>query len=254
MEYRVRINWFSAAAVIALGVAASIITSTRVAARAYESRAKESFKAGRELTVKGSTRSRVRSDLGVWSISVKGEGKELQDAFAILDSGVTRVQAFLAASGFSESEIGLSAISTVTFYARDAKGVETREVTGYGLDRHFTVTTSDVNKIASAAGEVTQLIRDNVKVVSYRPAYYYSKAADLKVQILGEATKDARSRADEIARNSGCKLGEVRRVQMGIIQITEPNSTDVSSGGIYDTGTIEKDVSVVVTLTLGVEG
>jgi uncharacterized protein len=254
MEYRVRVNWFSAAAVIALGVAASIITSTAVAARAYESRVKESARTNRELTVKGSTRTRVRSDLGVWTISVRGEGKELQEAFTILDDGVARVQAFLTDKGFADPEVGLSAIATTTFYARDAKGVETREVTGYGLDRTFTVTTAEVNRIATAAGEVTQLIRDNVKVVSYRPAYYYTKAADLKVQILGEATKDARARADEIARNSGCRVGDVRRVQMGVIQITEPNSTDVSSGGVYDTGTIEKDVSVVVTLTLGVEG
>lgn len=254
MEYRVRINWFSAAAVIALGVAASIITSTAVAARAYEARFKQSASINRELTVKGSTRTRVRSDLGVWTINVKGEGKELRDAFAILDEGVAKVQVFLADKGFPEAQVSLSAIATTTFYARDAKGIETREVTGYGLDRQFVVTSPEVGRIAAAAGEVTQLIRDGVKVVSYRPAYYYSKAADLKVQILGEATKDARARADEIARNSGCRLGDVRRVQMGIIQITEPNSTEVSSGGIYDTSTIEKDVSVVVTLTLGVEG
>lgn len=253
MEHRVRINLFSAAAVVALGVAASIITSTAVAARAYQSRVRETARESRELTVKGSTRTRVRSDLGVWTISVKGEGKELQEAFAILDSGVARVQAFLAERGFPEAQTALSAINTTTFYARDAKGAETREVVGYGLERQFTLTTAEVDRVAKAAGEVTQLIRDGVKVVSYRPAYYYSKAADLKVQILGEATKDARARADEIARSSGCRLGDVRRVQMGIIQITEPNSTDVSSGGIYDTSTIDKDVSVVVTLTLGVE-
>ena len=76
----------------------------------------------------------------------------------------------------------------------------------------------------------------------------------MKIQLLGEATKDARARADEIARNSGCRLGEVRRVQMGVIQITQPNSTEVSGGGMYDTSTIEKDVSVVVSLTLGLDG
>jgi hypothetical protein len=40
---------------------------------------------------------------------------------------------------------------------------------------------------------------------------------------------------------------------MGVIQITQPDSTDVASYGRYDTSTIDKDVSVVVTLTLGIE-
>ncbi|HRI54143.1 MAG TPA: SIMPL domain-containing protein, partial [Pseudomonadota bacterium] len=72
-------------------------------------------------------------------------------------------------------------------------------------------------------------------------------------QILGEATKDARTRADEIAANSGCSIGEVRQAQMGVIQITQPDSTEVSGYGRYDTSTIDKDVSVVVSLTLGIE-
>ena len=44
------------------------------------------------------------------------------------------------------------------------------------------------------------------------------------------------------------------RDRMGVLQITRPNSTDVSSYGIYDTSTIEKDVSVVVTTTFGLRG
>jgi len=38
---------------------------------------------------------------------------------------------------------------------------------------------------------------------------------------------------------------------VGVMQITRPESTDVSDEGIYDTSTIDKDVRAVVTLTLG---
>jgi hypothetical protein len=41
---------------------------------------------------------------------------------------------------------------------------------------------------------------------------------------------------------------------MGVLQITRPHSTDVSGEGIYDTSTIEKDVTAVVTLTLAIDG
>jgi hypothetical protein len=250
MEHRVRINFGGAALVLALGIAASVITSTAVASHAFRARARDAHRREQEISVKGSARTRVRSDLAVWHIEVRGEAKELQPAFEALDTGVGRVRAFLTERGFSASEVAIGPIDTATFYARDDKGRDTREVTGYALTRSFTVSTGSVGRAASAAAEVTQLLREGVKVASTRPAFYYTKLPDLKVQILGDASRDAKARADEIAHNSGSRVAEVRHAQMGVIQITEPNSTETSGGGMYDTSTIEKDVSVV-TLTLG---
>jgi hypothetical protein len=204
------------------------------------------------MTVKGSARTSVRSDLAVWYITVSGNGTELKAAYEVLEHGVDRVQAFLAEQGFTESEISLNAITTTAHMVRDKDGRETLEVARYTLRRTFTVTSADVNRIALAAGEVTDLLKDNVQVASASPEFTYSKVADLKVAILGEASKDARDRADQIATNAGCRVGEVRKAAMGVIQITRPHSTDVSSYGIYDTSTIEKDVSVVVTVTFAV--
>jgi uncharacterized protein len=251
MEYRVRVNMFGAAAVIAGGIVASVVTSTVVASRAYQSRVKQVSSQGQEITVRGSARTRVRADIAVWRIAVSGEAADLRDAFSILESGVERVQLFLDDRGFSGDEIALAAIETSTFYTRDGAGRETRQIAGHRLERAFTITSNNVEAIAAAAADVTHLLRENIHVASSRPAYYISNLPDLRVQIAGEASKDARTRADEIARGSGSRITAVRRAQMGVIQVTEPNSTDVASYGIYDTRTIEKDVSVVVTLTLG---
>jgi hypothetical protein len=40
---------------------------------------------------------------------------------------------------------------------------------------------------------------------------------------------------------------------MGVLQITQPNSTEVAGYGLYDTSTIDKDVTAVVTVTFGVD-
>jgi hypothetical protein len=247
------VSIFGAALVLALAFAVSLITSTTVASRAYQARARQTARLDQEITVKGSTRQRVTSDLAVWHITIRAEAPALADAFSSLDAATTKVRGFLVDKGFADPEVHEGAIDTATFYAHDDKGVQTRQISGFALDRLFTVTTADVGRVAAAAGQVTQLLRDGVQVASARPEYYYSKAADLKVQLLGAATKDARARADEIAKNSGCRVAEVHKAQMGVIQITQPNSTDVSGSGLYDTSTIEKDVSVVVTLSLGLE-
>jgi uncharacterized protein len=107
--------------------------------------------------------------------------------------------------------------------------------------------------VAGAAAEVTELIKDNVLVVSAAPEYHYTKLSDLKIQMIGEASKDARARAEQIALNAGCALTEVRNARMGVLQITTPNSTEVSDSGINDTSTIDKDVMSVVSLTIGLE-
>ncbi|HYE62320.1 MAG TPA: SIMPL domain-containing protein [Phycisphaerales bacterium] len=253
MEYRVRLNLLSTAVVLAIGIAASVITSTIVAARAYQSRVRQLASNQREITVKGSARERVTSDIGVWSISVSERSKALADGYTALESSTAKVQAFLAEQGFSASEIALASIETDPHHARDERGNSSWEVEAYTLSRVLTVTSPQVARFPKAEAEVTRLMKDGVSVRSYAPRYYYSRIADLKIQILGKAAQDAHARAQEIAKSSGGRVADVRSVQMGVLQITEPHSTEVSSAGLYDTSTIEKDVTAVVTVAYGLE-
>ena len=48
---------------------------------------------------------------------------------------------------------------------------------------------------------------------------------------------------------AGGHLGRLQSVSAGVFQITAPNSTDTSGEGVYDTSTIDKDVTAVVNLT-----
>lgn len=58
--------------------------------------------------------------------------------------------------------------------------------------------------------------------------------------------------AGQILSGSRVELpAAVRNARMGVLQIVRPELTEVSSGGIYDTSTIEKDVTAVVSLTFG---
>jgi hypothetical protein len=253
VDYNIRFNLARTAAIVFAAAVVSVATSAVVASRAYVTRGEQAVRADQTIYVKGSTRKRITSNQAVWHIGVRGEHKELKEAYAILDTGITRIRTFLAGQGFKEGEISLEAINTTEFHARDAKGNETREITAYHLSRGFNVRSRDVQRVARAAGEVTQFIQEGVLVISCQPAYYYTDLPALKVDLMAEAAKDARDRADKIAGSAGCRVAEVRSAHMGVLQVTQPFSTDVSDEGTYDTDTIEKDVQAVVTISFRIE-
>jgi len=71
--------------------------------------------------------------------------------------------------------------------------------------------------------------------------------------LLEDATKDALARAEVLARATDANLGSVRSVNVGVFQVTSPNSTEVSDYGVYDISTRAKDVTAVVNVTLALE-
>jgi uncharacterized protein len=83
--------------------------------------------------------------------------------------------------------------------------------------------------------------------------YFYSKVDELKISLLGEAARDARRRAQEIAAGSGIKVGRILDASAGVFQITEPYSTDVAAGGIYNTSSRNKDIRVTTHVTFALE-
>jgi hypothetical protein len=52
-----------------------------------------------------------------------------------------------------------------------------------------------------------------------------------------------------IVEATGAELGKLRGVDVGVFQVTTPNSTQVEDYGVYVTGTLEKDVTAVVNVT-----
>jgi uncharacterized protein len=248
-----RAHLIGAALAVSLAVGTSFVTSTWVASRAYLQRGEQQENVTRTLGVTGSAKKPIVSDLAQWSIVVAGEGKTIEDAFQKMSASGDRVREFLTQKGFTAENVHAGPIRTETFYRRDEKGNETREITSYRLARAFEIRTTDVRKVEKTAGEVTELIKTGAHVVSNAPEFVYTKLSDLKIQMIGEATANARERAERIARESGCRIGTVKDARAGVLQITRPWSTEVTSSGANDTSSVEKDVTAVVHLSMLIE-
>lgn len=206
------------------------------------------------LTVTGSAKRRIQSDYVIWTASLTSQQPTAQAASKELARWTARFQTFLTDEGARPGELTTQPISTATQSETD---VETGEaigpVTGFALTRTFQLRSDRVDEIADLIEASAQLLNENVPISAEPPQYVYTKLPSLRPVLLADATKDALARAEVLARATNTSLGSVRNVDVGVFQVTSPNSTEVSDYGVYDISTRAKDVTAVVNITLGLE-
>ncbi len=230
-------------------MAVALVLSSIVIAWAYTS----TKKSEQTVTVTGSARKRIKSDLVIWKSAVTYQAAELSAAYKSLSDNVPKVKQYLISKGIPENQITISSISSTTLKGKDSEGNETGQITGYSLRQELEVRSNDVEKIAKIAREATELINQGILLESMAPEYTYTKLADLKIEMLEGAAKDAKERAAKIASSTGSQIGSVRSAKMGVMQITPADSNEVSDYGMNDTTSLEKDITAVVNVSFAVD-
>jgi hypothetical protein len=205
------------------------------------------------ITVTGSARRGIKSDHVVWKSAVSYQAPVLADAYRSLSDAVPKVKSYLVSKGIAENQITISSISVQTLHSRSSEGTETSEITGYSLRQQLEVSSNEVEKIAKIAREATELINQGILIESMAPEFYYTQLGGLKIEMLAEAAKDAKTRAEQIANSTGSKIGSVRLARMGVLQITPAGSNEVSDSGMNDTTSIDKDITAVVNIGFAVD-
>ncbi|HJX90322.1 MAG TPA: SIMPL domain-containing protein [Pyrinomonadaceae bacterium] len=205
------------------------------------------------ITVTGSARRGIKSDHVVWKSAVSYQAPVLADAYRSLSDSVPKVKSYLLSKGIAENQITISSISAQTLHSRSSEGTETSEITGYSLRQQLEVSSNEVEKIAKIAREATELINQGILIESMAPEFYYTQLGGLKIEMLAEAAKDAKTRAEQIANSTGSKIGSVRTARMGVLQITPAGSNEVSDSGMNDTTSIDKDITAVVNIGFAVD-
>jgi hypothetical protein len=200
------------------------------------------------ITVTGSARKRIKSDLVIWKAGISYQAPVLADAYRSLSENVPRVKAYLISKGITEDQITISSISSQTHQVRDSNGQETGQISGYTLKQELEVRSNEVEKIARIAREATELINQGILIESNAPEYHYTKLGEEKITMLAEAAKDAKVRAEKIAESTGSSIGSVKTARMGVLQITPADSNEVSDMGMNDTSSLDKDITAVVNV------
>ena len=210
------------------------------------------------IRVTGSARKEIRSDFIIWSGRVAYRANDIPTAYKLVKDGVQKSTAFLTEKGVNRDQIVISSVTTNPVYEtvrrnQDGYTVDSQQISGYELSQTIEVRSSEVEKVDKLSREVTDLISTGVNFESYPPKFLYTKISEVKVEILAEAAKDARRRAEEIAKSSGATLTDVRFARMSPLQITPQFSTEITYDGQNDTTSVDKAITAIVTMGCGVK-
>jgi hypothetical protein len=105
-----------------------------------------------------------------------------------------------------------------------------------------------VDQIAAAGQRLSQLVDAGIVLSSDfgpgGPVYLFTKLNDIKPEMIAEATRNAREAAEQFAKDSGARIGGIRRANQGLFEILPrdraPQLTEETQ--------VEKTVRVVSTV------
>ncbi|MEI6054737.1 MAG: SIMPL domain-containing protein [Lentisphaerota bacterium] len=206
-----------------------------------------------QVTVTGAAQKDIKSDFISWTCSFSARSENLAGAYAKLSNDLPVVKKYLILKGVPENQIVVSQIYTTTLYQKNEKGNDTNAIQGYLLSENIDIRSDEVDKITEISRDSTELINQGIEFASYAPQYTYTKLDSLKVEMLSEASENARQRAMSMVTAAGNKIGFMRSSKMGVFQITPVTSTEISDYGVNDTSSLYKKVTAVVSASFAIE-
>ncbi|MDP1731350.1 MAG: SIMPL domain-containing protein [Devosia sp.] len=202
----------------------------------------------RYVTVKGLSEREVQADLGFWPVRFVATGATLDVARAALERSEASVRAFLRGKGFSEEDIDVQNIM-VEDRAAGYNAGNTPDEYRFVLTEDLLVTSGKVEELADASRSVADLLKSGVVFSSDSwsagASFIFTGIAGLKNEMLAEATQRAKESANQLASESGAKVGAIQTVNQGVFEILPaveiPNDRPEKQ--------IAKKVRVVTTIT-----
>ncbi len=235
--------------IVSVIAAIAVIASSLIFGNAYRYK----YKSTQTITVNGNAKKDFESDLIKWSANYNRKSPELRLASEQLAQDREVVRAFLIKQGIPAAAIKFESVNInkeYTYHPNAQGGGGYNTFSGYNLTQTVSVESNDLDKVDAASREISTLISQGVELSSYPPNYYYSKLEDLKLELISQASGNARQRAENIAQESGAKLSRLVKADLGVFQITGQNDNEeYSYGGVFNTTSRNKTANITVKVS-----
>jgi len=206
------------------------------------------------ISVTGSARQDVTSDLAIWSANYSAEAETMVEAQQKLKAYSEKVTAFFKEHNATNVEISAIGILRLKPQSPQSFGDDSDKKTiGYHLQQNIHLESGDLQRVMELQQRSVGLVEQGVELDDQGIQFIYTKTAEAKIEMLAAATKDARQRAEQIASQGGRKIHGLKSAKMGVFQITGRNSNETSAEGINDTSARDKSIRAVVSASFTME-
>ncbi|MDR1234243.1 MAG: SIMPL domain-containing protein [Holosporales bacterium] len=192
----------------------------------------------------------VDSDLAIFRIKINYESDKLG---VIKDEDRKKnkdmVKALLHKMGIKEAEIDVlpGSISLEGAYSTNTKAY-------YRITDEFKIRTTKVKIVKPIISDIVNLKFSNGGHAEFNETYYYTDMSGLRIEMLEEASKDSRERAQKIAKLMNCKITDIKNMATGTFSIVPADSSADNEYRWDGQESIQKRVRVVVHGSFEMEG
>jgi hypothetical protein len=208
------------------------------------------------ITVKGLAEKPIKADSAQWLVTIHVVDPTQNGALQTLAKERKIVEAFLDKQGLAADSRALEVEKLDSHYEEEFINDTPRQVQrGFEASQNIRITSKDLGKVTAANQALLQLRAANHPVVAAPPAYLVSDLENIKMSLIADATKNARTRATEFVKQDGVTVGVMKSASQGAFYILPVggDAGDDSYGGVYDKSTIDKTARVVVTIVYNIE-
>ncbi|WP_017663833.1 SIMPL domain-containing protein [Porphyrobacter sp. AAP82] len=226
------LRWFGTAAILATGLVAGGYLLGDGLLRAKD--------AERAVTVRGLAERDVTADLATWTISYSASSTSLAEAQDKVRRDTQSIEAFFKELGFPAEALQPTGANVNS--STDMSGTTT-----YTVRQRLALRTTDIARAQKAVARQFDLVGRGVFLEEGSGmAYTFTRLNDIKPEMVAAATKDARSAAQQFAKDSNSGVGKIRDATQGYFEI---EARDGDSGGWGSADSPYKKVRVVTTVS-----
>ncbi len=195
--------------------------------------------ADRAVTVRGLAEREVTADLATWTLAYSATAPDMASAQASVDRDSQSIRAFFVELGFPADALQPTGVNV--------QSMTNNGVVSFTVRQRMTLRTTDVNRAQKAVKRQFDLVRRGVMLEEGSGiAYTITKLNAIKPAMVAAATKDARSAAEQFARDSGSSVDGIKNATQGYFEITARDGDGGGGWGVSDTP--YKKVRVVTTI------
>ncbi|MFQ7113046.1 SIMPL domain-containing protein [Hallella bergensis] len=177
----------------------------------------------RKVTVKGLAEREVEADKVTWPVVFQEMGNELPALYDRIAQKQQTIKAFLMKNGVKASEMQVNAPKVVDMNA-DRYSVNQKPYR-YNITSTITVTSRNVKGVRAIISRQGELLKQGIAIVGgdydSQIEYEYVSFQGMKPKMMQEAIANARTTAEQFAKNSDSNLNKIVSADQGQFSIED---------------------------------